>query len=371
MSAPERAEAPPIVAQPHQGRHGQVALIEPEVAAWDRFVAEHRQGSLLQQSAWGELKAGAGWRARRLAVAGADGRLLAGALLLLRSRYGLSVAYTPRGPLLTGEPAVDQLLLAGLARVARGARAIFLRLEPNMTEGAPGADAAHTWLMLQGLRPAPTIQPRSSIHVDLTRAEAAILATCSKGHRADIRRAERGGVQVRVGGEADLGAFYTIMRATGERAGFGIHDEAYYRAAWRLFQPRSRLLLAELDGRAVAAQLVFADAHCGRYLYSGADEAGLRAGANHLLAWHAMGWARELGCMAYDLWGIPDALGRAAAAPDEASRGALEAEAQADPLIGVYRFKKGFGGTVVRYLPAYDRVLLPPLYGLALRRLSL
>ncbi|NTU86039.1 MAG: aminoacyltransferase [Chloroflexales bacterium] len=359
-----------VAARPAEDRRGRLALVEPDPARWDAFVAGHPQGSLLQQSSWGDLKAGAGWRARRLAVLGADGRLVAGASLLLRSQYGLSVAYTPRGPLFAGEPAADRLLVAGLERAARRARAILLRLEPNLTEDDPAADATHTWLLLQGLRPAPTIQPRSSVHVDLRRPEEAILAACSKGHRADIRRAGREGVAVRVGGDEDLGAFYTIMRSTGERAAFGIHAEPYYRAAWRLFQPRSRLLLAELGGRPVAAHLVFADAHCGRYLYSGADEQGLKSGANHLLEWHALRWARELGCASYDLWGIPDALGRAAAAPDEAARAALEEEARADPLIGVYRFKKGFGGQIVRYLPAYDRALIAPLYGLALRRLS-
>ncbi|HMQ32635.1 MAG TPA: peptidoglycan bridge formation glycyltransferase FemA/FemB family protein [Chloroflexaceae bacterium] len=359
-----------ILARPAEDARGALALVEPATEAWDAFVAEHPQGSLLQQWGWGELKAGAGWRARRLAVVGADGHIRAGALLLLRSRFGLSVAYTPRGPLLAGDPAADGLLLAGIERVARRARAVFLRLEPNLTEGDPAADAAHTWLLLQGLRPAETIQPRSSLHVALARPEEAIFAGFSKGHRADIRRAERGGVQVRVGDEANLGTFQAIMRATGARAGFGVHEGGYYAAAWRRFQPRSRLLLAELGGRAVAAHLVFADAARGLYLYSGADEEGLRSGANHLLEWHAMRWARGLGCAAYDLWGIPDALGRAAAAPDAEARAALEAEAKADPLLGVYRFKKGFGGRIVRYLPAYDRPLIPPLYGLALSRLS-
>jgi lipid II:glycine glycyltransferase (peptidoglycan interpeptide bridge formation enzyme) len=365
-----------ILARPAASPDAPLALVEPDPAAWDRFVDAHPQGSLLQQSAWGALKTSAGWATRTIAVVGADGAPLAGAQLLIRSRYGLSVAYTPRGPLLAGEPSVDRLLLAGLARAARRARAVFLRLEPNLTEADPAADATHTWLLLQGLRPATTIQPRSSIHVDLARPEEAILAGCSKGHRADIRRAERGGVQVRVGDERDLGAFYAIMRSTGARASFGIHAESYYREAWRRFQPRSRLLLAELGGQIVAAHLVFADRQRGLYLYSGAEDEGLRAGANHLLEWHALRWARSLGCTSYDLWGIPDALGQAATLPaddasaDAALRAALEAEAQSDPLIGVFRFKKGFGGQVVRYLPAYDQVLIAPLYRLALSRLS-
>ncbi len=350
-------------------RTGPLALGEPDATTWNAFVDAHPQGNLLQHSAWGELKAGSGWRARRIAVLGADGALLAGALLLIRARYGLSVAYVPRGPLFSGDPVVDQLLLAGLERVARRARAVLLRLEPNLLEDDPAADALHTWLLLQGLQPVRTIQPRSSIHVDLRQPEERLLAACSKGHRADIRRAERSGVVVRQGDVTDLPLFFVLMQGTGKRARFGVHSEGYYRAAWRLFQPRSCLLIAEVEGRAAAAHLIFADARAGLYLYSGADETGLRSGANHLLTWHAMRWARGQGCARYDLWGIPDALGRAATAPDAQARAALESSAQHDPLIGVYRFKKGFGGQIVRYLPAYDRVLLAPLYRLALRRI--
>ncbi|RRR77131.1 MAG: peptidoglycan bridge formation glycyltransferase FemA/FemB family protein [Candidatus Viridilinea halotolerans] len=356
-----------ITKEIHAATTTPLALLEPSRTAWDAFVQAHPHGNLLQQSHWGELKAGFGWRVRHLAVCDGHGALLAGAQLLLRSRYGLSLAYTPRGPLFASAPAVNHLLLNGIIRVARRARAIFLRLEPPLLEHDPQADGFHTWLLLQGLHPAATIQPRSSIHVDLNQPEASLLANCSKGHRADIRRAERNGVHVRVGSSSDLGTFQAIMEATGQRAGFAVHSAAYYQTAWQRFQPQARLLLAELNGQTVAAHLVFADAHAGLYLYSGAAEAGLRSGANHLLAWEAMRWARSLGCSYYDLWGIPDALGRAVAAPDPATHAALEATAATDPLQGVYRFKKGFGGSVVRYLPAYDHVLLPPLYALALR----
>jgi lipid II:glycine glycyltransferase (peptidoglycan interpeptide bridge formation enzyme) len=368
----------------------QLHIIEPTPAAWDAFVAQHAQGHLLQSSAWGALKASAGWQVQRLAVVGEPAApplpqqavaasstapalsapILAGAQILLRRRYGLSAAYVPRGPLLAADPAANDLLFRALQRRAWRWRAIFLRIEPNMLEDAPQAAEHHSWLLLQAFQPVPPIQPRSSIFVDLTPPPEQLFAALSKGHRADTRRAERQGVAVRVGSAADIDSFYAIMQATGERADFGIHSAAYYRHAWELFQPRSRLLLAEQDGQTVAAHMVFADARQGYYLYSGATRAGLKAGANHLLQWQALQWARGLGCSSYDLWGIPDALGRAAFSEDEQQRAALEAEAQQDALIGVYRFKKGFGGRVVRFLPAYDRVFLPPLYALWRRRIG-
>jgi lipid II:glycine glycyltransferase (peptidoglycan interpeptide bridge formation enzyme) len=359
---------------------------EPPSTAWDAFVLQHPQGHLLQCSAWGVLKSRFGWRSQRVAIlrpaskashndiAGrsndADGIILAGAQVLFRERYGVSVAYVPRGPLFCGDPAIDNLLLDVLARIARRRRAVFLRLEPNILSGDAHADSYHTWLLLRGFRLADPVQPRSTLHLDLAPPPERIFTGFSKGHRADIRRAERLGVTVRTGSDVDIAAFYAIMHATSVRADFGIHTEAYYRTAWQLLQPRSNLLLAAQDGQVVAAHLVFADSHTGLYLYSGASDAGLKAGANHLLQWYAIQWAREQGCETYDLWGIPDALGRAAVAPDEAARTALETEAQADPLIGVYRFKKGFGGGAVRYLPAYDQVYLAPLYALWQRRFA-
>ncbi len=345
------------------------ALIEPDLETWDNFVAAHAQGNLLQSSAWATLKTSAGWSARRIVVMDRGGTLVAGGQVLFRHQYGMAVAYTPRGPLFSDDGAANRLMLHGLARLARRQRAIFLRLEPNLITAQPMADATHTWLLLQGLRPERTIQPRSSVHVEINRPSAAILASFSKGHRADIRRAERNGVQVRVGKEEDIPAFYAIMQATGTRAGFGIHSEAYYRTAWQCCQPRSHLLLATVEGRDVAAHMVFADSQSGYYLYSGADDVGLKAGANHLLEWHAIQWAASLGCQRYDMWGIPDAFGQALDA-DATIRAQIEQNAQSDPLIGVYRFKKGFGGQIVRYLPAYDQLLIPPLYPLARQRIG-
>jgi lipid II:glycine glycyltransferase (peptidoglycan interpeptide bridge formation enzyme) len=225
-------------------------------------------------------------------------------------------------------------------------------------------------LLVHGFRPAPPIQPRSTIHLPLSAPLNQVFASFRKGHRADIRRAERNGVTVRYGESSDIDTFYAILQETGERAHFGIHTLEYYRQAWSLFRTNSQLLLSIHNGRATAAHMVFSDGKTGFYLYSGATEQGLQAGANHLLQWHAIQWAHERGCTTYDFWGIPDALGRAATASDSNEHAALEAAAQNDPLVGVYRFKKGFGGHIVRYLPAYDQVYIPPLYALWQRRLQ-
>ncbi len=344
------------------------AIMEYSSAStWDAVVASHPHGHLLQGWAWGAFKSEFGWQPIRVAVVDPSGAR-AGAQLLVRRFAGLSVCYVPRGPMFSGDDQIDRLLIQCLQRIARRYRAAFLRFEPNLLESDPAANRLHSLLQVTGGRVAEPLQPRSSIHVDLSPEPERLFAAFSKGHRADVRRAERNGVAVRVGNSAaDLESFYAIMRATSARAQFAIHSQEYYRRAWELGGETARLLLARQAGADVAAFLVFGAFAEGQYMYSGATAEGLKSSASHLLQWHAIRWVRERGGKRYDLWGVPEVVSRLAAA-GEAERPSLEAELQADPLHGVYRFKKGWGGSVVRYLPAYDRVYLAPAYWLWKRR---
>ena len=75
----------------------------------------------------------------------------------------------------------------------------------------------------------------------------------------------------------------------------------------------------------------------------------------YLLQWEAIRWAKQKGCKVYDMWGIPDF-----------PEGELEDQfmTRSDGLWGVYRFKRGFGGKIVRTVGAWDRVYRPMLYKL-------
>ncbi len=325
--------------------------------AWDGRVAAAPGGHVLQSWAWGELKSHFGWRVERL---GLDS---AGAQVLFRSLPGGvgSIAYVPKGPLLDwddGQALRD--LLAAIRPLARRRRAICLKIEPDL-EDSPGRAER---LRAAGFRPSPQpIQPRRTIVVDLDAEPEAILARMKQKTRYNIRLAGRKGVAVRPGGEGDLPAFYRLMEATARRDGFAIHSQAYYEAAHRLFVPagQGRLLLAEYEGRLLAGLVAVALGDTACYLYGASADEGRELMPSYLLQWEAMLWARERGCRAYDLWGVPD--------EDEP---ALEAEfaQRGDGLWGVYRFKRGFGGRLVRTVGAWDLVYAPLrywLYNTALR----
>jgi peptidoglycan pentaglycine glycine transferase (the first glycine) len=330
-------------------------------AAWDASLAQ-AGGHLLQTWAWGDLKAAFGWSAQRLAVA-EGGRLIAGAQVLYRRLGPVSVAYVPRGP--WGDLAdakVMRALLTGLHAQARRRLAIFLKVEPPMVEGAANAAALSAWGFQSS---AQRVQPLSTIVVDLSPDLEAISARFKPKWRYNVGLAARRGVSVRAGGPEDIGAWYRLMALTGRRDGFGIHPEGYYRRFFTLMGPRARLLLAEYQGQLLAGIAVTAFGAQAIYMYGASGDEQRNLMPNHLLQWEAMQWAKVQGCTEYDLWGIPDEVGRGGeAATEHAPAGAPEAD-----LAGVYRFKSGFGGRVVRTVGAWDHVNAPPLYWLYTRAL--
>jgi lipid II:glycine glycyltransferase (peptidoglycan interpeptide bridge formation enzyme) len=179
--------------------------------------------------------------------------------------------------------------------------------------------------------------------------------------RYNIRLADRKGVTVQPW--TDLRAFAAMTLETAERDQFGAHSHAYFQRAYDLFRPSAgcELFVAEVEGEPVAAMMVFARGQRAWYFYGASLSIHREKMPTYLLQWEAMRWAKARGCTSYDLWGIPDA--------DEKT---LEDQftSRSDGLWGVYRFKRGFGGKILRSMGSWDlpySPMLNQLYQLALR----
>lgn len=325
---------------------------------WNRFVTAHPAGNLLQTSQWGSLKQGFGWEWDLVTLDDGD-MPVAGAMVLYRALpLGLgTIAYVPRGPIVNWEDTGQvKALFARLHKAVRQRRAWACWLEPEVIDNGP----ATTHLPGFGYAPSPrTIQPRSTIVVDLSLSEDAILAAMKSKTRYNIRLAERKGVTVREGGLSDIDAFYALMQETGERDAFGIHTLEYYQHAMTLFAPKGQvaLLLAELGGEPLAGLMVFVVGTKSWYICGASSDRHRNLMPAYAVQWAAMRWAKARGCTTYDLWGIPDE-----------TEETLETQFsdRSDGLWGVYRFKRGFGGQIVRYAGLWERSL-SPLYPLAAR----
>ena len=208
-------------------------------AAWDDLIAPG--GHVLQAWAWGELKSRFGWRAERVALGPAC------AQILYRSLPGGvgTIAYVPKGPLLEFQnDALVRSFLSAIQPLARQKGAICLKIEPDQEDDPALADR----LRSLGFRLSPQqVQPRRTSLVGLDADPEEVLGRMKQKTRYNIRLAGRKGVTVRAGEEADLPAFYQLMEITAQRDGFGIHSQAYYETAHRLFVPLGQgcLSLAE------------------------------------------------------------------------------------------------------------------------------
>lgn len=297
---------------------------------------------ILQTEAWGELKSRFGWHWETV-----NGTIV----LFRRLPLGLKVAYVPRGPRFPPLPEA----LAALEAACRARGAFFLKLEPDVPDSAEAATA----LAAYGFRPAPqTIQPRRSIIVDITGSEDEVLARMKQKTRYNIKLATKKEVKIRDRDkekEKNLADFNALMQTTGMRDSFGVHTASYYQAAYELFRPHGQceLFIAEYQGQPLAGVMTFALGSRAWYFYGASSNEERQRMAPYLVQWAAITWARAWGATEYDLWGVPD--------EEEAT---LEAqfETRHDGLWGVYRFKRGWGGQLVRTVGTWDKVFNPALY---------
>jgi lipid II:glycine glycyltransferase (peptidoglycan interpeptide bridge formation enzyme) len=328
-------------------------------ARWNDALRALPYAHILQSWEWGDFKQRTtGWTPLRAAWQ-RDGQIVALASVGARRAGGLTVMYAPKGPALAyHDAALAETVLFELERLARRRGALWLKIDPDLpaATGIPGEaddtpDEAGTAFMarLRARRwrfSADQVQFRNTITLDLTRSEDDLLAAMSQTTRRKVRIAEREGVSVRPGTADDLPLLYQLYQVTGARDQFLIRPAAYYEDAWRSFIAAglAQPLIAEYHGRAIAHVILF---HFGRtcwYMYGASGDEHREVMPNYLLQWRAIQWAKAHGCAVYDLWGAPDVF-------DESDR-----------MYGVFGFKRGFRGDVVRHIGAWDYAPFPPLY---------
>jgi lipid II:glycine glycyltransferase (peptidoglycan interpeptide bridge formation enzyme) len=272
-------------------------------ATWDAEVRTSG-GHPLQLWGWGEVKSRGPWTARRLRVASADGSLLGLAQVLVRRLPPpfRALSYVPRGPVVAPDGAGSAEARREVAQAVvdwcrSHVRGIGVTFEPDWPDG--------TDLPVAGARPARgAILLRSTLVLDLTRSEEELTADMARTTRADVRRGGRGVEIRRVVADDELDAVIALYRESAARAGFGLHEDDYYRAVHRELGDASLVVAAFADGVPCSFVWCAASATTAFELYGGANDAGRKARANAPVKWHAVRLAREAGLERYDLNGL-------------------------------------------------------------------
>ena len=318
--------------------------------AYENFVKRHHNGHLFQSQIWSEVKRQ--WTSEYCLSYNAAGEINGALCVRVRRIEGIpfSLLYASRAPVCDYH---DAQALASLVEdmhvLAKRHRAICVKMDT-----AAAADDARYAALLRdlgcrfGKRHAgfEGIQARFLWRIGLAgKTEEEVFSGFSAKHRYNTRLARKRGVVVRRGTKEDIPAFHALMRQTGRRDYFRIRPLSYFhRLLEALGEAHGVLLLAYEGDRPVAGLIGSLYAGMGLYLYGASGDAGRQAMPAYLLQWEMMRLLLARGAHTYDMRGVPGT------------------DDEKNPLYGLYRFKKGFGGARFETIGEMQWVFHPVLH---------
>ena len=317
--------------------------------SWNDFVSSFDGPAILQSFEWGELKSKHGWLPIRLAIED-NGKIVAAIQILKRKipYINYSMFYAPRGPVLDcANIMAFDFLLEAVEVEAHKHNAISFKIDPQVFEND---ERVKNLLKSRGFRyKKQNVQPRTTIIVNLEKDLEELLLTFEEKTRYNIRLSGKKGVMVKeASDDRGVDEFYEIYKETAKRNNFLIHPKSYYKNIKTCLVDRglANIFIAYHRDIPIAGVFTFNFGSRSWYMYGASLNSSRNIMPNHALHWHIIKWAKEKGFKNYDLFGIPSN------------------PTQTHPLWGVYRFKKGFNGDLIKYIGVYDLVYKPLLYAL-------
>lgn len=360
-----------------------IIAIDPDSATMEGGVTAP-PSSFLQTPFWATFKAQHGWKPLYFIVEGLPERDRFPLTVLVRRMARIAaIAYVPLGPDVAIADKIRQTeILVTLERLLRSylpPGTICVRFDPPWGTITPNVFSEHESddtisspeKKPRGAeRPVPPvrrasadIQPPDTVQLDLNLSEEELLAQMKPKWRYNIRLGEKKGVSITCHEGIDamtagIDAFYALYLETASRDGIAIHSRGYYRDLVAhaqesmsrdnrspLDKPVSvRVYIARHEGDCLASIITL---FCGEeavYLYGASSNVKRNLMPAYSLQWNAIRDAKRARCTRYDFYGIPPA--------DDPSH----------PMYGLYRFKTGFGGSIVHRVGSLDVTSKPIVY---------
>lgn len=311
------------------------------------FVANHMNGSFMQTSHWRHVKQN--WGYACIVNRGKENKINGSVSVLIRRMppAGSSLLYAPRGPVCEFDDEETLLnLKQGLDALAAQHNAYMLKMDPDVSiANMQFASLMHSMGFIQkkSSKGFESIQPRFNYRLYIDgRSEEKLFANLTQKTRYNVRVAKKKGVSVTVAGKEALDDFVRLMNTTGERNDFFVRPKSYFLNFLDALGEHARLYMAYYEGRAIAGAIAtnFGRKTC--YVYGASDNLFRNVMPNYLLQWEMIRWAVQTDCTVYDFQGVSGNL-----------------EEKNNPLYGLYRFKRGFNGTLDELAGEFDFLYRP------------
>ena len=322
-------------------------IITPaQYGEYDAFVASHPQSSFTQCTDWRKVKNNWGYEA--VISRSASGEIVGamGVLIQKIPMIGTSFLYAPRGPVCDlHNKAILLDLKNGADELARRYNAHAIKWDPDIlftdTEAVENLKALG-FVQSYGPDGFEGIQARFNYRLYLNgRTEDEVFAALTQKTRYNVRVARKHGVEIQAVGKERLDDFMGLMETTGQRDGFNIRPKSYFERMLDSLGEKVRLYMAFYEGQPISGAITtnFGGKTC--YVYGASDNAHRNVMPNYLIQWEMIRWAIETGCWVYDFQGVS---------------GILE---ESHHMYGLYRFKRGFNGTLDELAGEFDYIYQP------------
>lgn len=301
----------------------------------------------LQSWEWGEFRKKTGVEVERLGFF-ENGKLLQSLQVTFHPLpvIGKTAGYLPKGFM------PDENQLAALKKLGQEHNALFIKLEPNISQPAASALSGHaeirSFLKNHNCKPGRALFTQYTFDLNLQKTEDELFAQLSNKTRYNVRIADKKGVKIFENtSEQGLETYITILKATTDRQGFYAHSPEYFRTMWRELGKSGmmRIFNAVYEEKILVSWIMFVFNGVLYYPYGASLSENREVMASNLMMWEMIRFGKKMGCTSFDMWG---SLGPE---PDPKN-----------PWFGFHRFKKGYGGELREFVGTYDLVIDNMMY---------
>jgi lipid II:glycine glycyltransferase (peptidoglycan interpeptide bridge formation enzyme) len=311
-------------------------LLGHDRPAWDQLTQTYHHGCFMQSWAWADFRELDGYKTFRYGLFDESNQLIGGCIFYFYPQLSsANLIFAPAAPLLPQNLEMEgmHLLLLEAEQIAKNLHnggAIALRIEPLLSEKPE-------WIGLDFKRSPADLMPSETLWIDLQKSESELLAEMHHKGRYNLRLSQRYGVETSfTSDDAAIPRFYDLFYETAQRQNFLSEPYGFLiKLCQSLFREGiAEIGFAQYKGEILATSLLIYWGDRCVYLYGGRSDSDRQVMPVYALHWAAIRRAKQRGFKIYDFYGF-----------------------SADPhhaYSNFSRFKRQFGGKVIKTIGAHD-----------------
>ena len=306
---------------------------------WKEIIKKFPEANFLQSPAYGKMNE---LLSAKVIEEGFGGK--GRALMIVRNAKRGRYLEIPCGPLLDyKDKKTVKAAFEKIAEIAKKEKCVFVRVRPQLINTPENLQL----LADLGLKKSPMhLAAEHTVIIDSTKPEDELLANMRRQTRYEVRRAAKQGITVEKSQSEEIfKEFHKVQAETAKRQGFVPPNLRTLMAEREAFGDNIAIYVAKTDeGKPIAYGMIIKDGKEGDYYEAASTELNRKMPGAYALLWQVMKDLKAEGYERFNLWGIAPA-----GQPNHR-------------YAGVTTFKTGFGGEVLEYVPAHDRVISKAKY---------